>query len=232
MTSNLFPRAPWLGFTGIPKGAKRGWTVTVNGQQIEADSVVIDNGRYGTLAYGHNGVYDGWGFHEIEGKDGRGSPVLLPYAFVEPKVPIIGGIYEGRPLMGRNLELCAIGGFASPGASVHQQLAEEAREESGLTSAKAFELDEGRINPNRAFFVGKSVKPYGLEIPITDLAWREDGHCWELSPGAQAVMGGRHLKAAATRFYPWHELAERTSDGILLSAAYKLLANLKRQNKL
>ncbi|MDO8590550.1 MAG: NUDIX hydrolase, partial [bacterium] len=119
--------------TAIPADKKRGWAVSVNGEESDIKIFEISS-RFGTLTYGLRPEgYDGWAFREA----GGGGDVTLPFSFTPDGELLIGLLLESRANMGDQPVWCVIGGFIDAGETHEMAQAREAVEEAGIDARKA-----------------------------------------------------------------------------------------------
>ncbi|HCC22797.1 TPA: hypothetical protein DF272_01305 [Candidatus Falkowbacteria bacterium] len=194
----------------IPAGAKRGWSVKVNGAVVDPVSVVeISHPRYGVLNYGSvGGRYDSWNFMEI----GSGGVVTVPYARVNGAL-YIGLVDQERDNQGGRV-LNVPRGFLDPKEKHFEAAARELEEETGLANLndRMSEFPGQRANPNSTFFVtngdNEGVAFFGLVIKPHELE-RDPGHVVpELSASAVAVDPVVSLKLRADMVKPVSKQAE------------------------
>lgn len=215
----------------IPDGAKRGWTVKIDGKEQKVSTIELES-NFGTLTHGLRPEgYDGWVFREA----GGGGAVTIPYVSYEygdfDKF-FVGLVREKRANMGEEPVWCAIGGFLDAGETHAEAQAREAAEEAGLDATKARELPGPGVNANRAFFVAdaatEGVRIYGLKIysDILELPDPNDNNQgWKLKEG---IMLQGFKKSGDVRFFSWRTAVCLTADALALAAIAKLAAMLIR----
>lgn len=210
----------------IPDGAKRGWTVRVNGEERQdVHSLELTHAQFGRLAFGLRPEgYDGWVFVET----GGGGSVTLPWARTPKGEVLIGLRRESRKNMGGD-RWCVIGGFKEPGESHREAQVREAQEESGLDATKAGELPGLPTNANRAFFVAnpdaeEGVHAFDLQVPFSWLELAEPEH--EVYTLLAGVEQANLPKPEQIRFFPWRMAVQVTADGLARAAIAQLLTSV------
>lgn len=218
--------------------AKRGWTVKVNGEEVDAAHVKITNPKIGTLEYGKSpsGDYDTWGFHE----NGGGGSVIVPFTAIDGKI-YVGVLEQRRPnqQLEGTVRNCPRG-FLQPGKNHFETADAELGEELGLSSevpVNLFELAGDGGNPNSTFFATWGTKPdgspegirfYGLEVDSRILV--HDGVVYRIRPNllkadAQSDTARLAEGILGAVFIPLSQ-ASRLGDMMTMSGICRLRAEL------
>ena len=149
----------------IPSDKKRGWNLTLNGEQVtDVETLEITNAGMGIkLSYGQRlEGFDGFIIREPNG----GGSVTIPY-FVDEKTGIlfVGLIEENRAYGGGSV-LNVPRGFAEPGETHFGAAVRELGEETGVQAfANRVEILPGdKLNPNSTFFVANPAKNEGVGL--------------------------------------------------------------------
>ncbi len=200
---------------------KRGWTIRINGQEVEGVGLLEIESKFGRLVYGKRPEgYDSWVFEE----QGGGGAVTILYAEVDGEI-LIGLREEPRANMGEKPRLCVIGGFVDLGED-HQQTQQRVLEEESGLSLEAQKLPGLPVNANRAFWVAdpdkdEGVHIYALKIPAEYLILDEQ------NPGSYLltpeILGSRKKPV---RFLPLAQAVNQSPDVIALAAIARLMVNV------
>lgn len=210
----------------IPEGHKCGWSVMVDGEQVDVRKVEITS-RYGILTYGMRPEgYDGWAFAE----PGGGGAITIPLSMMPNGELLVGMILEDRPNMGGK-RWCAIGGFKEPGESALSTAVREAFEETGynIGMSEVQQLEGQPGNFNRLFSVSDPENDEGVHafvsfLPFNLLTEFEDGY------GFREDVGGEDRKVLLSkgdghvRFMPWRKAALACSDVLFSHGLMQVLA--------
>ncbi|MDR3125886.1 MAG: NUDIX domain-containing protein [Candidatus Nomurabacteria bacterium] len=219
----------------ISNQAKRGWTVRVNGEEIEGvESLEIESPKFGTVRYGqHPAGYDTWVFDEL----GGGGAVTIPYMIH----PINGMLYVGvveqnRPLLGRRIWEVPRG-FMDPSDKDKAATAlREALEELGYEFSQPIKLADGK-NPNSTFFdtsgEDEGVAFFGLSVTASALIETKDSYAFPAivqeaakGDGCERIYGSKFIPvsrilyspdlfSAAAGFYLLQYLQKKTAAAVL-----------------
>lgn len=206
----------------IPADKKRGWKVTIDGQEVSPGLIEIESG-YGKLTYGLRPEgYDSWVFRQTNG----GGVVTIPFSYSPSGELLIALVLEDRPNMGDKPVWCIIGGFVGPKELQEQAQQRLAKKEAGINTVKARKLGGAVPVCNRLFFVadaqaGEGDVGYSLMIPPDHL--EPDGDCWKLS---NAALLPDYKKSGEVRFFHWRTAAMMCPDGIADSNLLKFIAEV------
>jgi len=207
----------------IPADKKRGWTVLVDGEEVQVGKVELLS-KFGTLTYGLRPEgYDAWVFAEA----GSGGVVIVPYCFHHEDGLLVGLLRETRANMGTEPVFCAAGGFVEKNEAHHEAQAREMDEETGMDSSKAHQLPGAAINSNRAFFVadakkGEGARAYAFELSEDALEALPDGGFKLRDPDSLPNLN----KGKDVVFFYWKDAIEVTPCAMARSAIAQLLTVL------
>lgn len=200
----------------VPASISRDWTITVNGERVDAASACISS-QFGRWHYGlHPHGYDTCWFEEPNG----GGVITIPYSVIDNEI-WVGLIIEHRPNMGGR-RLCAIGGYIDPGEHPDFAAAREMAEEVALSDQPPTALPGPAANPNRAVYIadaerGQGCHFYCLSVAAESLQPERDS-CRRWVAPESAEMD-------SVLFYHWREAIVRTADSLALAGIARLLAS-------
>ena len=199
----------------VPEGARRGWTVTLDGREVDCRWLRLESG-FGTLSYGwHPNGYDTWAFAE----EGGGGALCVPTCMKDGEW-LVGLVEEDRANLGGRT-LCAPGGFVDQGERQAEAARREVSEETGH-DAVLRPLEGVPLVSNRAFFFalpanGQGVRAFTFEVQPEALREKTHEGYWRLAPVGKAELDG-------LLFMPWRVAVARCPDALALAAIARLLA--------
>ncbi len=162
----------------IPKGKTRGWTIKINGVQM--DNVIIDgescpirmiemeNAKlgleyvYGWMPLNHEDPENGYDMVSVRERCGGGSITVI-YAKLPSGQVVVALSPDNRRNMG-GTRWCIPGGFVRAGESHAQTQRREASEETGLEAQEALEALGLPVVCNRALYVADPYKGEGIHV--------------------------------------------------------------------
>lgn len=208
----------------------RGWEVQIDGQPVDASSLVITNSNLGVnVSYGMRPEgYDGVVIRER----GGGGSVTVPYTRVDDEL-YVGMVLEERKTIGSYVWNVPRG-FLDAGERHEDAAVRELQEETGAqakTYGSIILLASG-INANSAFFDTNSqpnepnagVRFYALEVDGSALEPTNNGYKFrENIPPVDPSRTAERIVTA--RFKPLHE-AMNTNDMFSLAAIGCLVTHL------
>lgn len=213
----------------LAQGATAGWKLRVNGVEVPANEVELENLKFGMIRWGSLGSYDSWGFQEV----GGGGAVLVPY-FVHPERGIVVGlVQQPRPFMSEKPVWNLPRGFMNPGQTHFKSATGEALEEIGSTDGnRIFLLNGEPANPNSTFFVTrgnnadgspKGIRFYGVGFLPSE--FEPEGNGFKFKPGVVVPATKDAEKIMGCRFVDWMEATQlgcmMTISGVARLVVYK-----------
>ena len=218
----------------VPETKDRGWTLTVDGETIEAKKFTLINERFGSqVEYGMRPEgYDGFVIRE------RGGAVTLPYMVSPEGQILVGLIDEYRPTTGRDSILNAPRGMANIGESREQTALRELEEETGFSDKaklgmRAIELASD-VSANSTYFdtsrpENEGTAFYALEVTSDhlELRYEDDGKPYYAFPErtVETAEDAATEKIFGSKFVPLHE-ALQSKDMFTGYAVGQLLGKL------
>lgn len=224
----------------LPEGAKRGWKLRVNGDEVSnVRHAGLANEKMGvSVEYGQRPEgYDGFIIHE------PGGAATIPYMIDEDGAIYIGLVKEFRPTMGEKETSNIPRGFSDFGEDKATTAKRELSEETGLDVSKLggrmIQLAQGK-NPNSTFFDYSSSKEAGVGFFAVELMPNEldiqsddEGNVFYAFPEAvrEQVKGdGPAEKITGSVFVPL-EVALQSRDMFTSAATGHLLSYLLQQGQ-
>ncbi len=221
--------------TPIPDGAKRGWTVSTNGEDQTATT------SHASLTHEGLGIQVKFGMRP-EGYDGfiirergGGGAATIPYMIDADGGIYVGVVEEKRATMGEKPVRNIPRGAQSKGETHVETASRELREESGyLAETGRFALLAEGLNSNSAFFdTSRSdqdgISMYALRVQQDELelSHDDDGNVFYVFPEKVNKEAEPDVteKILGSRFIPL-EAALKSRDMFTSAAAGHLLADL------
>lgn len=224
--------------TPIPAEQQRGWTLTVDGEELTPTEFRLVNERFGaSLNFGlRQEGYDGFVIRE------RGGSVTLPYTISPDGQILVGLIEEYRPTNGEPSTLNAPRGMANVGESRETTAMRELAEETGYDPAshdvgsRAIKLTElaRDVNANSTHFdisrpENEGTAFYALNVPAEHLELRheDDGSLYYAFTDRtkETAEDAATEKIFGSRFIPLHQ-ALQSKDMFTGYAVGQLLGKL------
>ena len=218
----------------VPQEKPRGWTLTVDGETIEATQFTLVNERFGSqVEYGLRPEgYDGFVIRE------RGGAVTLPYMVTPEGRILVGLVDEYRPTTGQQSTLNAPRGMANIGETREQTALRELEEETGYADKtqmgmRAIELAQD-VSANSTYFdtsrpENEGTAFYALEVSSDHLELRhqDDGTPYYAFPErtVETAEDAATEKIFGSKFVPIHE-ALQSKDMFTGYAVGQLLGKL------